>query len=109
MVDISERKTPPSTGVPSTALGELLHGPAVAVGIGEEDEPAPREFLDRADIERRAPPARPCAASMSATTSWSPSTEPGFASVSPLPMAIEQPDPGGVSWTKRISSLTRWS
>ena len=27
----------------------------------------------------------------------------------PLPMAIEHADPGGVSWTKRISSLTRWS
>jgi hypothetical protein len=24
-------------------------------------------------------------------------------------MAIEQAEPGGVSWTKRISSLTRWS
>ncbi len=24
-------------------------------------------------------------------------------------LAIEQADPGGVSWTKRISSLTRWS
>ena len=24
-------------------------------------------------------------------------------------MAIEQADPGGVSWTKRISSLTVWS
>ena len=29
--------------------------------------------------------------------------------MSPVPMAIEQPDPGGVSCTKRISSLTRWS
>jgi hypothetical protein len=27
----------------------------------------------------------------------------------PVPMAIEQLDPGGVSWTKRISSLTWWS
>ena len=27
----------------------------------------------------------------------------------PLPMAIEHADPGGVSCTKRISSLTRWS
>ena len=35
--------------------------------------------------------------------------EPGGVSMIPLPMAIEHADPGGVSWTKRISSLTRWS
>ena len=27
----------------------------------------------------------------------------------PVPMAIEHADPGGVSCTKRISSLTWWS
>jgi len=43
---------------------------------------------------------------MSATTSCTPGTEPGGASVIPLPRTIEQADPGGVSCTKRISSLT---
>jgi hypothetical protein len=37
------------------------------------------------------------------------SNAPGSIWVSPLPIAIEQPDPGGVSWTKRTSSLTAWS
>src|SRR5206468_6998649 len=37
----------------------------------------------------------------SATTSWSPRTLPGGMSERPVPMAIEQADPGGVSWTKR--------
>jgi hypothetical protein len=48
---------------------------------------------------------------MSATTSCMPWTEPGGGgdSVSPVPMAIEQADPGGVSCTKRIPSLTVWS
>ena len=30
-------------------------------------------------------------------------------SLSPVPTAIEAADPGGVSWTKRIFSLTVWS
>ena len=46
---------------------------------------------------------------MSATTTWSPSSEPGAIVVSPLPMQIEQAEPGGVSWTKRTPSLTAWS
>jgi hypothetical protein len=47
---------------------------------------------------------------MSLTTSCIPRTEPGCTSSTiPLPMAIEQADPGGVSWTKRILSSTRWS
>ena len=50
-----------------------------------------------------------CAASMSATTSCRPCTEPGSVVMIPIPMAIEHPEPGGVSCTKRISSLTRWS
>jgi len=44
-----------------------------------------------------------------ATTSCSPCIEPGSLSPSPVPMAIEHADPGGVSWTKRSSSLTWWS
>ncbi|SLB80975.1 Uncharacterised protein [Mycobacteroides abscessus subsp. abscessus] len=46
------------------------------------------------------------ASSMSLTTTCMPTTEPGSASVIPLPMQIEQAEPGGVSWTKRRSSLT---
>jgi hypothetical protein len=38
-----------------------------------------------------------------------PFTEPGSASVTPSPIAIEQAEPGGVSCTKRSESLTRWS
>ena len=34
---------------------------------------------------------------------------PGSISWAPVVRAIEQADPGGVSCTKRISSLTRWS
>ena len=34
---------------------------------------------------------------------------PGSVSMMPVPIAIEQPEPGGVSCTKRMSSLTRWS
>ncbi len=50
-----------------------------AAGIAEEDEPAPCR----------------------------PSREPGFMPLpSPVPTAIEQADPGGVSCTKRILSLT---
>ena len=48
------------------------------------------------------------AASASGTTSWRPSSEPGAMPVGG-PMEIEQPDPGGVSCTKRTSSLTVWS
>jgi hypothetical protein len=31
------------------------------------------------------------------------------ASTMPVPSAIEQADPGGVSWTNRSSSVTVWS
>jgi hypothetical protein len=49
------------------------------------------------------------AAWMSGTTSCMPCTEPGGVSTIPVPIAIEQADPGGVSCTKRSSSLTLWS
>ena len=49
------------------------------------------------------------AASASATTIWRLSSEPGAILVMPLPIAIEQAEPGGVSWTNRMSSLTTWS
>ena len=47
-----------------------------------------------------------CAAWASLTTSCKPAAEPGALSVSPWPIAIEQPEPGGVSWMKRMVSLT---
>ncbi len=34
---------------------------------------------------------------------------PGSPAPMPLPIEIEQAEPGGVSWTKRISSETWWS
>ncbi len=49
------------------------------------------------------------AVSMSDTTIWRPCTEPGGMSVMPVPIAIEAGEPGGVSCTKRSSSLTWWS
>ena len=49
------------------------------------------------------------AASASATTICRPCTDPGSASVIPVPIEIEHADPGGVSCTNRSSSLTRWS
>ena len=50
-----------------------------------------------------------CASSMSVTTTCMLSREPGAISVMPLPKAIEQAEPGGVIWTKRMSSLTGMS
>src|ERR671924_1172917 len=44
------------------------------------------------------------AAWTSSTTSWS-WAEPGGLSPSPVPRAIEQADPGGVSWTNRRTSV----
>ena len=46
------------------------------------------------------------AAWASCTTICNPLTEPGAISVSPVPMAIEHAEPGGVSCTKRRSGLT---
>ena len=90
------------------AREDLLHGPAVAVRIAEEDERAPGELLDLATSTPRSTSSFR-AAWMSETTSCRPWTEPGAMFDIPVPIAIEQADPGGVSWTKRISSLTLWS
>ena len=47
-----------------------------------------------------------CAWLMSGTTSCSPLSEPGgMSGTAPLPMTIEQPEPGGVSCTIRMSAL----
>ena len=67
-------------------------------------------MLDRADLHTPLEQfAR--AASMSETTSWIPCTDPGVDAGMPLPMAIEQAEPAGVSCTTRMSSLMRvsWS
>ena len=47
------------------------------------------------------PTSSACAASMSVTTRCVPAYEPGAASVIPMPIEIEQAEPGGVSWTTR--------
>ncbi len=60
-----------------------------------------RQALVLADRER--------AACTSGTTIISPSIDPGVICVRPVPMAIEQAEPGGVNCTKRSSSLTWWS
>ena len=49
------------------------------------------------------------ASSALVTTTCRPLTEPGVISVTPSPIVIEHAEPGGVSWTKRRFSLTRWS
>jgi hypothetical protein len=41
---------------------------------------------------------------MSTTTSWRPWYEPGGDVVRPVPIEIEQGDPGGVSWQTRNDS-----
>jgi hypothetical protein len=48
---------------------------------------------------------------MSSTTSWRPFNEPGSIGGSPVPMTIEQAEPGGVSWTTRVSGAGKvsWS
>ena len=88
---------------------QFLDRPAVAVGVLEEDELAPGELLDVARPRRRARPARRARRRMSGTTSCRPLTEPGGVSTIPVPIAIEHAEPGGVSCTKRSSSLTWWS
>jgi hypothetical protein len=49
---------------------------------------------------------RRCAACTSGTTSCKPRKDPGGTSNIPLEIWIEHPDPGGVSWTKRVFSST---
>ena len=84
-------------------VGELLDGPAVAVGVGEVDEPAPGLVVDTcASTPRAVRSAR--ASSAAPTTTWRACNEPGSCRLRPLPKAIEQAEPGGVSWTKRMFS-----
>ena len=71
------------------------------------NRPHGKSWTSETSTPRSASAAR--AASASSTTTCSPSTDPGAISLSPRPIAIEHAEPGGVSWTKRISSLTAWS
>ena len=92
----------------SSALLDLLHGPAVAVGVAEEHEPAPRELLDLAGFDAVLDEVGTRRVGVG-DDELQALHEPGTVSMIPVPMAIEQADPGGVSCTKRISSLTLWS
>src|SRR5829696_3660344 len=104
----------------SSAGWAFLDRPAVAVGVAEEHErvPGAARAVDAVgtfvvlDLARwtwlTSTPASASwerAAWMSGTTSCRPWTEPGAISTIPLPTAIEQADPGGVSCTTCMSSL----
>jgi hypothetical protein len=69
--------------------------------------PHGKSWTSLTSTPRSASSAR--ARSALATTTCRPLTDPGSASVTPLPIAIEHADPGGVSCTNRMSSLTTWS
>lgn len=83
----------------------LLHRPPVAIGVGEEDEAAPGEILHLRYLHP-APGQRLARLNDVVDDQLQASSEPGAISVRPRPMEIEHAEPGGVSWTKRISSLT---
>jgi len=74
----------------------VLHGPAIAVGVGEKYEPPPGEVLDVARIHATLDELGAGRLGI-VTTNCRPSNEPGVASVIPAPIAIEHADPGGVS------------
>ena len=76
-------------------------------GSAEEDERAPGELLDLAHLDPR-PAALAGGVGVLDHQLQALRPSPGAASVT-LPIAIEQAEPGGVSCTKRISSLTVWS
>ena len=89
-------------------VGQLLERPAVAVGVGEEDEPAPLHLVDLA--HRDAATRQLGAYGVGVRDHHLHVVErPGSMRVSPLPKAIEQAEPGGVIWTNRTSSLISWS
>src|ERR671910_261217 len=67
---------------------------------GEPEQPVSREVVGVMAPMSGAPRLH------AETTRCRPWTEPGGVLIIPVPRAIEQADPGGVSWTKRISSLT---
>jgi hypothetical protein len=91
--------------------GDLLHRPAVAVRVAEEDKPtlssgspgiglSPSFCTSLTATPRSTSSAR--ARWMSGTTSCRPFSEPGgMSGTAPVPITIEQADPGGVSCTTR--------
>ena len=86
----SARSGCPPCGRARTASGELLHRPAVAVRIAEEEERAPVELLDLADLDPR-PTSSARAALMSEATSCMPCTEPAWRSGSLCPAQWSMP------------------
>ena len=68
------------------------------------NRPHGKSWISPVSTPRPASSSR--AATMSATTSCIPTTEPGAASVIPVPIVIEQAEPGGVSWMNRSWSDT---
>src|SRR5207245_2798240 len=115
----------PSPSAKRRSLGRfrlsLLEEPRVPIGVAEVGErvvvavvgvrarlpSAGSPVPDVADLHPTSDELGPTA-SMSVTTRCVPRYEPGAASVSPVPMVIEQAEPGGVNWTTRNSSLARW-
>ena len=90
---------------------KLLEGPAVAVreASAKYTEGVPTAARPPRLTETPRVGGSSRAAAASATTICIESSEPGAIVVRPLPMAMEQAEPGGVSCTKRMSSLTVWS
>ena len=87
---------------------DLLDRPRVAVGVLEVDERAPRLVVDRA--HRHAVPGQFGVDRLDVGDDDLQRADRCLVtSDQPLPMAIEHAEPGGVTWTKRISSLTAWS
>ena len=93
--------------LPARVALELLDGPGVAVGIGEEGEArAPgtlrSELLHVADGDATGGESCSRAASKSSTTSWTPLTEPGPPRGRASPITTEHAEPRGVICTTRM-------
>ena len=95
-------------GLSLSAVGDRLHGPAVSVGVRKEDKVPQGNFLHVAHLDPALEQLRAGGADV-VDDHLHPLDGARRTSVTPVPIAIEQADPGGVSWTKRMSSLTAWS
>ncbi|CAM5420003.1 hypothetical protein SHIRM173S_02347 [Streptomyces hirsutus] len=77
--------------------------------------PSSGAYTTGSEISRPRAVSSAWAALMSATHNCRPWYEPGAGRVLPAisqmlsPRAIEQPEPGGVSWTMRMPGMTSWS
>ena len=87
------------------AVRHVLHRPVVAVRIVEVHEVAPRLFVDLAGVDAGREQLFAGLVDVG-DDDLQTFTDPGSASLSPLPKAMEHADPGGVIWTNRISSDT---